>query len=256
MNIIEKIVTAAAVPMTVPKAYGTFHILLMIFGLTAAIGLAWLCRKFDGKKNKILLLSFSGVLIASEIFKQFFCMYVINGGSFYWSEFPFQMCSMPMYLCPIAVFCKNERVRRALYGFMMSYNLIGGLGGVFEPSGTFHGWVFLTVHSIIWHYSLVFLGFYIIFSRRMGRTSKDYFDTVKVFCILAFIAFVINTLVGITSGDLIQMFFVGPNPPTIVVFNTIAAKFGWVASTAVYIPLLSLAAGVFFAFGQIGRKKK
>ncbi|MGM9642834.1 MAG: hypothetical protein ACI3XI_06455, partial [Eubacteriales bacterium] len=144
---------------------------------------------------------------------------------------------------------------RAIYGFLMSFNLIGGLGAVFEPSGTFHSWVFLTAHSITWHYLLVFLGFYIIFSHRMGKTKADFFDTFKLFCILAYIAFCINTLVGITTGDLIHMFFVGPNPSTLIVFNTIAEKFGWVASTVVYVPLLTLAAAAFFALGQIGRPK-
>ncbi|MGM9642581.1 MAG: hypothetical protein ACI3XI_05160, partial [Eubacteriales bacterium] len=115
MNIIEKIVTAVAIPMTAPKAYGTFHILLMIFGLTIAIGLAWLFRNFDDKKNKILLLTVSGVLIASEIFKQFFCTYALFDGVYHFHELPFHMCSVPMYICPIAVFCKNERVRRAIY---------------------------------------------------------------------------------------------------------------------------------------------
>ncbi len=255
MNIIEKIMQAAAIPMTTPKAYSTFHILLIVFGLIAVIGLAWLFRRFDEKKNKILLLTFSGILIAAEIFKQFFCLYVINGGEYYWYEIPFQLCSMPIYLCPLAALCKNERIKTACYGFMMTYNLIGGIAAVFEPSGMFHSWVFLTAHSIFWHYSLVFLGFYIIFSRRGGRTMRDYFDTVKLFCVLCFIAFAINTLVGISTDYLIQMFFVGPNPPTIIVFNTIAQKFGWAASTAIYIPIVSFAAGIMFKLAQIGRKK-
>ncbi len=255
MNIIEKLMQMIAHTMQVPKAYGTFHILLMVFGLIAAIGLAWLCRRFDEKKNKALLLTFSGILIVTEIVKQFFCLYVINGGEYYWYEIPFQICSMPIYLCPLAALCKNERIKKACYGFMMTYNLIGGISAVFEPSGMFHSWAFLTAHSVFWHYSLVFLGFYIIFSRRGGTTMRDYFDTVKLFCALCFIAFTINTLVGITTDYLIQMFFVGPNPPTIIVFSTIAQKFGWAASTVIYIPLLSLAAGIMFMLAQIGRKK-
>ncbi len=247
---------ASAVPMTTPTAYSTFHILLMIVGLTVAIGLAWLLRRLDGKKNKVILLTFSGILLASEIFKQFFCFYVINGGEYYWYEFPFQLCSMPIYLCPLIAMCKNERLRNAAYGFMMTYNLVGGFAAVFEPSGIFHGWVFLTVHSIFWHYSLVFLGMYFVFSGKGGRTLRDYFDTVKLFCALCFIAFFINTLVGITTGYEIQMFFVGPNPPSIIVFKTIAERFGWVASTVIYIPLISAAAGLLFLLEGLGKRAK
>ncbi len=254
MNIIEKLMWALEAEMTPPPAYGLFHIVLIVVGLILCISLAWFCRKFDDKKNKILLLSFAGVLIASEVFKQVFLFYVIEGGGISWGEFPFQMCSMPMYLCPLVVFTKNERLRRAAYGFMMCFNLLGGFAGVFEPSGVFLTQVPLTVHAIVWHYSLVFLGFYIIFSHRAGSTKQDYFDMVKFFTALCFIAFIINTLIGITVGADANMFFVGPNPTTIIVFSTIALKYGWAASTVIYIPITSLAAGVIFRLSGLGRK--
>ena len=254
MNIIEKMMHAIAAEMTPPPAYGTFHIILIIVGMTLCISLAWLCRNFDEKKNKILLLCFAGVLIASEVFKQLFLFYVIEDNSICWGELPFQMCSMPMYLCPIAVFCWNERVKRAIYSFRMCFNLLGGFAAVLEPSGIFLDYVPLTIHAIAWHYSLVFLGFYIIFSRRAGSTKQDYFDIVKVFVLLCYIAFVINTLIGITVGDEINMFFVGPNPSPLIVFSTIAEKFGWAASTVIYIPLTSIAAGVIFRLSGINAK--
>lgn len=246
---------ALAMEMTPPPSYGTFHIILIIVGMTLCISLAWLCRNFDDKKNKILLLTFAGVLIASEVFKQLFLFYVVEDHAICWGEFPFQMCSMPMYLCPIAVFCKNERVKRTLYSFMMCFNMLGGLAGAFEPSGVFLTQVPLTVHAVAWHFSLIFLSFYIIFSHRAGSTKQDYFDIVKLFVLLCFIAFVINTLIGITVGAESNMFFVGPTNTTIIVFSTIAEKFGWAASTVIYIPVTSLAAGVIFRLSGLNRKK-
>ena len=256
MNIIEKFMHLVAVGMTPPPAYGVFHISLIVVGMTLCISLAWLCRKFDDRKNKILLLAFAGVLIFSEIFKQLFLFYVIEDNSIYWGEFPFQMCSLPMYLCPIAVFCKNERIKKVCYGFMMCFNLLGGFAGVFEPSGVFLDHVALTVHAVAWHYSLVFLSFYIIFSGRAGRKKEDLFDIIKLFVLLCFIAFVINTLIGITVGDEVNMFFVGPNPSPIIVFSDIAKKFGWAASTVIYIPITSLAAALIFWFNRLGRESE
>lgn len=254
MNPIEQFMHSIAAEMTPPPAYGTFHVTLIAVGLTLCISLAWLCRKFDEKANKLLLLTFAGVLIASEIFKQLFLFYVIGDNSVCWGEFPFQMCSMPMYFCPIAVLSKNGRLKRAAYGFMMCFNLLGGIAGVFEPSGVFLEYVPLTVHAVAWHYSLVFLGLYIIFSRRAGNTREDYFDIVKLFVLLCFIAFVINTLIGITAGDEVNMFFVGPNVSPIIVFNSIAQKFGWAASTVIYIPVTSIAAGIIFRLSGINAK--
>lgn len=243
------------IPMTPPPAYGTLHILMIVIGMTLCISLAWLCRKFDDRKNKILLLAFSGVLIASEIFKQLFLYFVICNNSICWGEFPFQMCSLPMYLCPIAVLSKNKRVQKMCYGYMMCFNLLGGLAGVFEPSGVFHDQVALTIHAVAWHYSLVFLSFYLNFSHRSGTTMAEYKDIVKLFVATCFIAFIINTLIGITVGAEVNMFFVGPNPAPIIVFNTISAKYGWAASTAIYIPICCIAAGLIFSLGKIRSKK-
>ena len=249
MNIIEKLMWALEAEMVPPPAYGLFHIILIVVGLSLCITLAWICRCFDEKKNKILILSFAGVLIASEVFKQMFLFYIIEGGAVSWGEFPFQMCSMPMYLCPLAVFARNERVRRACYGFMMCFKLIGGIAGALEPSGIFLEQVPLTVHAILWHYSLVFLGFYIIFSRRAGSTKRDYLDVLKLFLILCYIAFVINTLIGLATGESVNMFFVGPNPSPLIVFETIARRWGWTACAMIYIPLTAAAAGVVFRLG-------
>lgn len=251
----EGLMNLISAPMTPPQAYGTFHIVLMIVGMTFCISMAWLCRRLDEKKNRVLLLSIAGVLILSEIVKQLFLYYVTNGHAICWGEFPFQMCSLPMYLCPFVCFSKNERAKRAAYGFMMSFNLLGGLAGVFEPSGVFHDRVFLTSHAIVWHYMLVFLAFYIIFSGRGGRSLADYIGTVRLFVVLCFIAFVINTLIGITVGAEVNMFFVGPNPAPIIVFNDIALKYGWAASTVIYIPITSLAAGIVFWINAKCRKR-
>jgi hypothetical protein len=63
---------------------------------------------------------------------------------------------------------------------------------------------------------------------------------------LCFVAFIINTLICITVGEVANMFFVGPFPSPIIVFSEISRRFGWTASTVIYIPLISLAAGVIF----------
>ncbi|MBQ8344915.1 MAG: YwaF family protein [Clostridia bacterium] len=254
MNMLDKWMHSLAAEMTPPPAYGTVHILLIVIGLTLCISLAWFCRKFDERKNKILLLTFWGVLVLSEVFKQLFLYYVTANHSICWGEFPFQMCSLPMYLCPVAVFSKHERVQKAAYSFMMCFNLLGGFAGAFEPSGVFLDQVALTIHAVAWHFSLIFLGFYIIFSRRAGTTKQHYFDTVGLFVLCCFIAFVINTLLGITVGAEVNMFFVGPNPSPIIVFSNIAKKFGWGASTLIYIPVTCLAAALIFWLNQLKKK--
>ena len=256
MNFLEKLMRSIAAEMTPPPAYGAIHIILIIVGLTLCISLAWFCRRFDNKKHKALLLTFAGVLILSEIFKQIFLFYVVKDGSICWGELPFQMCSLPMYLCPVAALCKNDRIKKAALGFMMCFNLLGGLAGAFEPSGVFLNYVALTVHAVAWHYSLIFLAFYIIFSGRAGKEKRDLSDVLKLFLVCCFVAFCINTLVGITVGESANMFFVGPNDSPIIVFNTISKKYGWAASTLIYVPLVSAVASLIFLINSKVKIKK
>ena len=256
MNILEKLMHSLAAPMTPLPAYGSVHIIILIAGFSVFITGAWLLRRADERQNKIILLTYAGILIASEIFKQVFLYYVLCDGAICWSEFPFQMCSLPMYLCPLVAFTKNERLRSAAYSFMMCFNMMGGLGGAFEPSGLFHEYVALTVHAVFWHFSLIFLSCYIAFSRRGGVGKQCYFDMIKLFVLCCFIAFVINSLAGVYLDKTVNMFFVGPNNPPVVILGKVAEKFGWVASTVIYIPAASLGAAIIYRLCAIGRKDK
>lgn len=242
--------------MTPPPAYGLVHIIILIVGFAVCLSGAWLLRGANERQNKIILLTYAGILIASEIFKQIFLFYVCCDGAICWGEFPFQMCSLPMYLCPIAVFTKNERLRDAAYSFMMCFNMMGGLGGAFEPSGIFNGHVVLTVHAVFWHFSLIFLSFYIAFSRRGGDGNQGYFDMIKLFVLCCFIAFAINSFAGTYLNSTVNMFFVGPNNPPVIILGDIAEKFGWVASTVLYIPAASIGAAIIYRLCGIGKSKE
>ena len=96
---LELFFRAAAVPMKAPAAYGLFHILFTLTGFAVCGFAAWrLRRSSDRTVNRILF--WCGLVLAlSEVFKQFFCYYVIAEQSYHWGEFPFQLCSTPICIC-------------------------------------------------------------------------------------------------------------------------------------------------------------
>ena len=67
-----------------------------------------------------------------------------------------------------------------------------------------------------------------------------------LFLILCSVAFCINLVFFRASGGQINMFFVGPANNSLVVFRDIAARFGWYATTALYIPCVCLGAWLIF----------
>ena len=231
---------ATAWKMVTPPSYGVFHLAFFFVGLALSIFFAWKLRNLGDKGNRILLLSIGIFLVAAEIYKQLFYFFYIEGGSYAWWIFPFQLCSVPMYLCIIAPLLKPGKVPRAMYDFMMLYNLLGGFISFFEPSGLMHEYVTLTLHACIWHMLLVFVGLYLWLSGRAGCDKKDYRSATVMFLMLCVVAFCINLIFWEASAGDINMFFIGPKNSSIIVFSTIAETFGWYVSTLLYIPCLCL----------------
>jgi len=238
-----------------PKAYGAFHLTFFFVGLAVCILAAWLLRKSNERQNRAVLLTVGGLLLVSEVYKQLFYTFVIGGGSYQWWIFPFQLCSVPMYLCLLAGVVKNDKVRQYMYNFMLSYNLLGGFIAFFEPSGLTHEYWTLTLHAFIWHMLLVFVGVYLGLSGRAGVALPDFKKAAVIYCILCVIAFGINLALAKVSENTINMFYVGPRYSPLIVFKSISEKFGWYVNTPIYMAATSLGAFVFhWLFTVINRK--
>lgn len=248
------LLSATAWQTEAPRAYGPFHLTFTALGLAVSVLAAWKLRNVGEKGNRILLMGVGIFLMAAEVYKQLFCWIYLGRGRYPWWIFPFQLCSIPMYLCVIAPLLKPGRVRRNMYSFMMSYNLLGGVMALLEPSSLLSVYVTLTIHGCLWHMLIVFIGLYLGFSRRGGREMKDYKAATGTFLILCLAAFSINLGFREVSGGNINMFFVGPGNSSLIVFRQIGERFGWFAGTALYIPAVCF--GAFLTFLPFYRHRK
>ncbi len=243
---LQAFIELTAWEMEKPKAYGPFHLIWSVVGIALCILLAWRLRRLGDKGNRILLIFIGVFLTVSEVYKQLFYYYHIGAGSYQWWIFPFQMCSVPMYLCIVAPLLKKGRIQSGMYHFMMIYNLLGGIMALIEPSGIVHEYWTLTLHAFIWHTLLIFVGLYLGFSRRTEAKMSDFKLATFTLLGLFVIAFCINLIFWNVSGGDINMFFVGPKNSSLIVFSTIAERFGWYVSTLLYIPTVILGGLVIF----------
>lgn len=243
---LDRFFEATAVTMAKPPAYGTFHILFTLIGFALCAFVAWKLRHVSDKTANTVLFSIGLVLALSEVFKQFFYYFALSGNSYCWGEFPFQLCSVPMYMCLLMPFLKPGRLRRGMCSFMVLYNLLGGAISFAEPSGLLHDYWFLTIHALIWHMLLVFIGLFLCFSKRGGTELRDYWSATATFAALCGIAFCLNWLVQNVLHAHMNMFFVGPGNSPLAVFSTFSEVLGWYLNTPIYMFAMGLGAFLIF----------
>lgn len=237
---------SVAWPMEKIPAYGPFHILYTLIGFALCGIIAWKLRKVSDKTANRILFSLGLLLAVSEVFKQFFYFFVMENNCYSWGDFPFQLCSVPMYMCLVAPWLKPGKLQRGMFSFMVLYNLLGGAISFTEPSGLLHEHWFLTVHALVWHMLLVFIGLFLCFSKRGGNRQADYAGATYTFLAMCCVAFGLNCFVQYGLGKHMNMFFVGPGNSPLAVFSSFSEWFGWYVNTFIYIFAVCLGAYLIF----------
>ena len=238
--------------MEKPTSYGGFHILFTLFLLIIAVSAAWRLRNTKDRGNRIVLGAVGGFLLLAEVYKILFHMTVDPYDWQFWGTFPFQLCSVPMYLSLFCAFCKNEKVNKPLYEFMFAVNMFGGIMAFIEPSGIHHGFITLTVHAYIWHMALIFLGLYLYFSRRACMDVRSYRQAVAVYLGSCLVAQSFNL---IFAGK-VNCFYISPYIRSpLAVFKNIYTSCGWVVNMVLLILALIIASAVVYYLGYFLRKR-
>ena len=194
------------------------------------------------------------IMLASEIWKQLVLTFIVGNGTYIWWYFPFQLCSIPMYIFLVLPFVRPEKIRQALLCFLMCYALLGGIAVFADTSGLHYSYAPLTVHSYLWHFLMIgtalFSGSVYATEQPAGfpdsldaspapcpsrRLSLDVFaaaTALYLFCCLT--ATVLN--LTLDKYGTINMFYINPDyPMQQIVFRDIAARIGNLPSIVIYI---------------------
>ena len=215
------------------------------------------------------------LMLCSEIWKQLILTFVLGHGIYNWWYFPFQLCSIPMYVLLAYPWLRRARVRRMLLAFLMSYTLLGGAAVFADTSGLQYPLPALTVHSWSWHILLLLIGtgagiIYfrslkadaknIIFSRTLSQPLplRPFFHATFLYLACCLIAEVFN--LSLDRFGLINMFYINPDlQMQQVVFRDLVPVIGNLPAILVYIAATCVGAFLFFliwnlAFRLFSRK--
>lgn len=240
--------------MNKPEAYGAFHIITTLILLSLSLFLAWHFRKSNDKQNRLILGITSGALLLLEIYKIAFHIVINPYGHGFWGVFPFQLCSLPLYLGLFISCCKNEKINQWLYDCIFAVNFIGGIISFIEPSGIHHEYITLTMHAYIWHMSLIFMAVYLFLSGRVCNDLKGYFRALAVFACGCFLAQFFNVI--FSNKPNVNCYYISPyNVTPLAVFKDVYVNYGWFANFALYLLGISIGAALLYYGGYFLNKR-
>lgn len=237
--ILHNFFEATAWAMETPRPYSAFH---MVFGTTGILTAVFLARRLAKKPASQVLFISSLILAASELFKQGFLYYIVGGMSYDWWYFPFQLCSVPMYLgllYPVIKKLAPESAARIAGTFIEDYAILGGFMALAEPSGLMHPYWVLTLHGLIWHFILIFMGLYCALSNTSSHEPKGFLSTLPLFLGCALIATFINVAAHPYGNA--DMFYISPYYPNgQIVFHQISLTIGILPGNLLYLSSVTL----------------
>jgi len=205
------------------------------------------------KIDKILFIT-GIVMLVSEIWKQYCLTFVVNNGTYDWWYFPFQLCSIPMYLLICLPLTHKRKVRSIIYTFLMDYSLLCGIFVFFDTSGMFYPYLPLTIHSFLWHFLLIGLGITAGLSGQADYSSCGFWKGSLIFTAGCMVATGFNVIFN-PYGP-VNMFYISPYyNMTQSIFGIIADRIGNAFGILCYISAVLFGAFLFHKFWDIIRKK-
>lgn len=219
MSPLDQFLTWLQGAMPLPLMFGPFHLVSLITVIIVTIFVAMKFRKSGEKTLRIILLTMAITTMTFELYKQLVFTYhydTVNQASYWsyqWYAFPFHFCSIPMYIAPIAAFLKPGKVRQAIFNFLGTFGLFGGLAVMIYAEPVFINMIGISIQTMVHHGAQVVIGVYLIASRRVELNYKAMVGASIVFVIPVLMSIIMNVAFYQINGSslgVFNMFWISP----------------------------------------------
>lgn len=245
-----------------PGIFSWFHLLWIGIMIAAAVILSLtVARKHSAKADRITVGVFSVILILCEVFKQLFWFEFY--GYYRFEIFPYQFCSVPIYVAIFATLIPVARVREICYRFLAFYGIIGGLSVMLVPNAVLYTYFIpMSIHAMLWHSVLVVMGVYLIVSRGYGKRLRELRAPALLFLGFVALAIIGNVLVyklhlgtpACQPGDNLSMFYISPYYPTQLPVLGIVQEFSYPLFVLCYLVIFNGFSCIVWGVTRLVRK--
>ncbi len=270
MNFLQNLLEFLDGDMTVPTAYGWFHLMWCGIAVAAGILLLIFLPKPTEKQTRTVLLIVSLTVMVLEVYKQInYTFSPTESGieaDFQWYAFPFQFCSQPMYVGLLAALFPKGKVRDCLIAFLGTYALFAGICVMVSPGDVFIDTIGINIQTMVCHGSMVSVGMWLLGTNYVPAKHKTILKALPVFGTAVGIAAILNEIAyftGICDDNTFNMFFISPHEdPSLIVYSSVQEVIPFPFclllyvvgfTVAAYIVLL-LAMGIRWIVGKCKKK--
>ena len=189
------------------------------------------------------------LMLGSEIWKQLTLTFQLGRGQYNWWYFPFQLCSIPMYILLVYPWIRRERIRHVLLTFLMCYSLLGGIAVFADTSGLHYSLPSLTLHSYLWHILLILLGIFsgTVCIKSFGNRSalRAFAGSTGLYLLCCLAAEIMN--LSFDRLGTINMFYINPDyRMQQIIFHNLSFLIGNLPAIFLYIAATILGAFLLF----------
>lgn len=250
MKFLGRIIELLDTEMETPQMYGWFHLTFFALLIIGCVVLCYYKKQSEERFVRQLLIFSALIVLILEIYKQVNFTFSFDGtkinADYQWYIFPFQFCSMPMYISLLAGIVRKGKLHDSLCAFLATFAVFAGLCVMFYPAQIFIKTIGINIQSLICHSMMILVGVYLMKSGYVCVEHKTILKAIPVFISCVLIAIIMNEIAflsGILESETFNMFFISPHcEPHLPVYSSVQAVVPFPWCLIIYVIGFSLAA--------------
>lgn len=250
MNFLGELIRILDWQMEKPLPYGWFHLLSLVLTIVITVVLCVAGKRHGARQIRNVVFGTAVLIVLLELYKQINYTFHFDGkeitADYQWYIFPWQFCSMPMYVGFLAGIVRKGKVHDALCAFLATYSIFAGICVMLYPVTVFIGTIGINIQTMVCHGSMVVIGVYLLSTGYVNLEHKTILKAIPVFVAAVVLAIVMNEAAyytGLLETDTFNMFFISPHcEPSLPVYSLVqqVVPFPW--CLIIYVSAFSLAA--------------
>ena len=249
MEFWSKLLQILDAEMEKPGLFGWFHLMALALTILTTVVLCFLYKKGKLKNVRAVVLVTAIIVTVLEVYKQINYSFSYKDGisfDFQWYAFPWQFCSMPMYVGLLAGITKKGKIHEAACAFLATFAMFAGLCVMIYPGDVFVDTIGINIQTMICHGSMIVIAIFLLYTGYVKVEHKTILKAMPVFAVCLILAVLMNELAyytGLLETEVFNMFFVSRHcEPSLPVYSLVQAVVPYPWSLVIYIAGFSTAA--------------